>query len=382
MGIYADPYLLCNIGVYSTTGNVHVAAFNLDYPISDSLVSFMRTEPNVASIEVQNNTLYARVDTYFESVDNTVPFPMETNVDYYGYMVHENHVVGAFSGKIPHSPPPTVSDALYDLSVHGVSISGNISESPIGYTYHVLLADHDIGAGNVESFLSTHNVPETGNSETSSSVQPFEAQLNQPYDTQGNVLPFVQTTRNYHAYVITVNQHMLRATYPLEILASNPVPSGNVVFADTFPKYVDGQGIYNQGNLTMGNLDGEIVFSTNVASAFPGNTTYYVSVYEEPDDTAAFPDDTAVLRHLYKFPMRTGNLSGSDLGHLQIGRYYANTDSDETSALVSGQSYRMALLLLETETNHYSGEIRQERLPTFYPNIYDFAAAPIPKKDP
>lgn len=380
MGIYANPFLLCNIGVYSTTGNVHVAAFRQDHPITDpNLLTFMLEQPNVDSIEVRNNTLRARVEKYFESVDTTVPLPMETNVDYYAYMVSESdrRVIGAFSARIPHAPAATVINSHHELSVDGVFISGNISESPIGYTYYVVLADHDINPANVETFLSTHNVPETGTVEGGAIATAIDVpRLNQPYDTEGNVMPFVQTTRNYNAYIHTVNQHMMRDTLRIEVPGSHASPPSNVVFVDTFPKYVDGN-IFNQGNLTMGNLDGEIVFSTNIASAFNGNTTYYVSVYEGNFQN---PEDLALLHHLYNSPMHTGNLNGqTDSEHLQIEGFYANADSDTTSPLERGRHYQMALLLLQTETNHYSGAIRLESLPTTYPQIDvpHFIAAPI-----
>jgi len=387
MGIYANPYLLCNIGVYSSfNANVHVAAFRQDYPITDAnLVSFMRTESNVGSVEVQNGYLYARIDTYFDSIETTVGLPMETNVDYYGYMVSNDRTIGAFSGKIPHAPPPTVSDSRYELSAQGVTFAGNISDSLMGYTYYVVLSDHDIGAENVETFLSTHNVPVTGNAEAGL-INPFSFLLNQPYDTNGNVLPLVQTANQYHAYVHTVNQHMLRETYSLDIPATT-YPSPNIVveLVDSFPKLISTPfgdtsrfSEIHQGNISMGNLDGEIVFTTNIASAFSGNTTYYASVYEDTDDLS----NIALLRHLYNTHMLKGNLTGlADSGHLQFESYYANTDADveQRSPLQKDSTYRMALLLLETETNHYSG-IRQHVLPTFYPEIEieHFSAAPIP----
>lgn len=381
MGIYANPFLLCNIGVYSTTGNVHVAAFLQDHPITDpNLLTFMLEQPNVDSIEVRNNTLRARVEKYFKSFDITVPLPMETNVDYYAYMVSESdrRVIGAFSARIPHAPAATVIDSHHELSVDGVSISGNISESPIGYTYYVVLADHNIHPANVETFLSTHSVPETGTAGGATAIAIDVPRLNQPYDTEGNVMPFVQTTRDYNAYVHTVNQHMMRDTLRIEVPRSHAPPPSNVVFADTFPKYVDGN-IFNQGNLTMGNLDGEIVFSTNIASAFDGNTTYYVSVYEGDLQNT---EDLTLLHHLYNSPMHTGNLNGlTDSEHLQIGHFYANTDSDVTSNLTGGQNYQMAMLLLQTETNHYSGVIHRESLPTTGPEIDvpHFIAGPIPR---
>ena len=386
MQIYANPYLLCNIGVYNQPvgmGNVYVAAFFQDYHVTDSnLTNFMQTQPNVASVEIQNNTLYARVDTYFESVETTVPLPMEMETNYYLYLSTTDGVIGAFRGNIPLVPPPDVSDSLSELSVNGVSISGNISDSPIAYTYTAVLADHAIGTENVDSFISTHDIPDTGAGNSDSLVQPFHVLLNRPFDIHGNRLPFVQTTLNYHAYIRMLNQNTLQTIHPFEIQATNSIPSENVELSDlSFPKFVNHE-IHHQGNLDMGDLDGNIVFATSVASAFSGNTTYFVSVYDADINASSLE----LLQHLYDEPMRTGHLTGSsDHDEIRIGHCYANTDSSEMSVLQKNRNYRMSLLVLETETNHYSGEIRHEELPTFYPQIDTetyFTASPIPSSIP
>jgi hypothetical protein len=234
------------------------------------------------------------------------------------------------------------------------------------------LSENDIGVGNVADFLDTHGVPELGNA---SSDLPFNFQSSQPY-SYGNVLPFVQTTNSYNAYIHIVNDHGIRETHALDISATSSEPSTSIQLVDSFPKYHDNGDISNIGALTMGNLDGNIMFTTNIATGFDGNTTYYASVYESNN----IEPGLALLHHLYNHPMVSGNLTGTSETLLQIEHYYANTDTTDSYLLQKDSTYKMALLLLETETNHYSDEIHEVELPTFYPNIDlgSFAAAPIP----
>ena len=308
---------------------------------------------------------------------------METNIDYYVYMFSRDtqRMLGYFSGRIPHAPLPTMIDEAHSLSVNGVHISGNIDKSPIGYTFTIALVDDpQAQISNFDTFMHTNNITGTTFS-GDTPVQSINMLLNNPYTIQGNRLPFVQTNKQYKVYIHTINNHLVHSTH-IDIDNVDTTPSTNVEFSDScFPRVVTVDGnvtdILHQGNLTMGNLDGDIVFTTNISTSFPSNTTYYASIYDANTD---FSDENQFLTHLYTAPMLSNVIEPNQSLQIQFSHYYPNIESTTETNLQKDQYYLMSLLLLDSKTNHFSGEIRQESLPTFYPEIdmSSFAAAPRP----